>query len=168
MSRSGKIRLCLAWAVVLTLSTFLVGRVAGETAAEGPDSSVKTEKIMREIKAEGFKVQLDLSTQVLRLDVPEDRSFGGPADLLAGKYEATVAPTLSGILKEGLVSASMLAQKAKQFDDGLYAAVDTAAQQGIGRFAGKASLLRNVAMALEALKQTPTGNASEVISPPAK
>ena len=158
-----EISLCLAWAVVLALSTLLAGRVAAETPVEGPDSSVKTEKIMREIKAEGFQVQLDLSTQVLRLDVPEDRSFGGPADLSAGKYEAPVAPTLSGIIKEGLVSASMLAQKAKQFDDGLYAAVDTAAQQGIGRFAGKASLLRNVAMALEALKQTPTGNASEVI-----
>ena len=163
MSRSGKIHVYLAWALVLALSTLLAGRVAAETLVEGPDSFVKREKVMREIKAEGFRVQLDLSTQVLRLDIPEDRSFGGPADLSEGKHEAPVAPTLSGIIDEGLVSESMLAQKAKQFDDGLYAAVDIAAQQGIGHFAGKASLLRNVAVALEALKQTPAGNVSEVI-----
>jgi hypothetical protein len=45
----------------------------------------------------------------------------------------------------GLVSGSMLAQKAKQFDDGLYAAVELAAQQGAGPFAGKAAMLRAVA-----------------------
>ncbi len=57
----------------------------------------------------------------------------------------------------------MLAQKAKQFDDGLYAAVEIAAEQGAGRFTGKASLLRNVAGALAALKETPSGNGPEVI-----
>jgi hypothetical protein len=118
---------------------------------------------MREIKAEGCRVQLDLSTQVLRLDIPEDRSLGGPADISMGIQEAPIAPRLSGISSQGFVSASMLAQKAKQFDDGLYAAVELAAEQGAGRFAGKASLLRNVARALEALKQTPAGNAPEVI-----
>ena len=44
----------------------------------------------------------------------------------------------------------MLAQKAKQFDDGLYAAVELAAQQGSGTFAGKAPMLRAVAARLGA------------------
>ena len=35
--------------------------------------------------------------------------------------------------------------KAKQFDDRLYAAVELAAQQGAGRFAGKAMLLASMA-----------------------
>jgi hypothetical protein len=42
----------------------------------------------------------------------------------------------------------MLAQKAKQFDDGLYAAVDLAAQQGAGSFEGKAALLLRLADAM--------------------
>ena len=84
MSRSGKIRICLTWALVLTLSTLLAGRVAAETPVEDPDSSVKGEKFMREIKAEGLRVQLDLSTQVLQVDIPEDRGFGGPAGLSEG------------------------------------------------------------------------------------
>ncbi len=118
---------------------------------------------MREVKAEGFRIQLDLNTQVLRLDIPEDRSFGRPGDQSRGEREATIAPTLSEISSQGFVSASMLTQKAKQFDDGLYATVELAAEQGAGRFTGKTSLLKNVAGALEALKQMPAGNAPEVI-----
>ena len=38
------------------------------------------------------------------------------------------------------VSAATLLLKAKFFDDRLYAAVELAAQQGMGRFAGKAAL----------------------------
>lgn len=148
---------------MLALSMFLGGRVAGDTPTARPDSFIKGEKFMREIKAEGFRVQLDLSTQVLWLDIPGDRSFGWPGDQSKGKDEAPIARTLSEINSQGFVSASMLAQKAKQFDDGLYAAVELAAEQGSGRFKGKLSLLRNVAVALEALKQTPAGNPPEVI-----
>jgi hypothetical protein len=46
------------------------------------------------------------------------------------------------------VSAATLLLKAKQFDDGLYAAVELAAQRGAGRFAGKATLLRSLAATL--------------------
>jgi hypothetical protein len=51
---------------------------------------------------------------------------------------------------DGPVSAAALLQKAKQFDDGLFAAVELAAQQGAGRFAGKATLLRSLAATLAA------------------
>jgi hypothetical protein len=63
----------------------------------------------------------------------------------------------------GFVSASVLAQKAKQFDDGLYAAVDEAAQRGAGKFPGKASMLSRLAKALEAGAAAHTGNAEVVV-----
>jgi hypothetical protein len=163
MSRSEKIQSCLTWALMLAWSIFSGGRVAADMPTARPDSFIQGEKFMREIKAEGFRVQLDLSTQVLRLEIPEDRSFERPGDQSRGEQEAPIAPTVSEIRSQGFVSASMLAQKAKQFDDGLYAAVELAAEQGSGRFKGKSFLLRNVAGALEALKQTPAGNPQEVI-----
>ena len=155
MLRSGKIRFCLTWALMLALSILSGGRVAADRPTTHPDSLIKGEKFMREIKAEGFRVQLDLSTQVLRLAIPEDRSFERLGDQSTGEHEAPIAPTLSEISSQGFVSASMLAQKAKQFDDGLYAAIELVAEQGSGGFRGKSSLLRNVAGALEALKQNP-------------
>ena len=53
----------------------------------------------------------------------------------------------------------MLAQKAKQFDDGLYAAVELAAQQGAGRCQGKANLLKTLADHFKTLSTAPAGNA---------
>ena len=50
----------------------------------------------------------------------------------------------------GPVSAATLLLKAKQFDDGLYAAVELAAQQGAGRFPGNAVLLSSLAATLAA------------------
>ena len=97
--------------------------------------------------------------QVLRLSVPEDRSFGHEE----GKEEAPVAPTLAGLGSDTFVSASVLAQKAKQFDDGLYAAVELAAQQGAGRFPGKAALLRSLAKALTGQPGQPASSAPATI-----
>ena len=62
---------------------------------------------------------------------------------------SAIAPTLTDLAArpdEGnpLVSGAMMAQKAKQFDDGLYAAIELAAQHGAGAFHGKAALLRNL------------------------
>jgi hypothetical protein len=119
---------------------------------------------MREFETEGFRVQLDLRAQVLRLDIPEDRSFGrldGP--LHSKQEEAPLAPTLSDTASDELVSASVLAQKAKQFDDGLYAAVDLAAQQGADSFAGKAALLKKVAGALASLQGIQGSSSASVI-----
>lgn len=104
---------------------------------------------MREITDQGYRVQLDLSTQVLQLSLPEDLSYGGQE----GKQEAPIAATLSGGDSKEFVSASVLAQKAKQFDDGLYAAVELAAEKGTGQFSGKAAMLRSV---MQALVEQPT------------
>jgi hypothetical protein len=63
----------------------------------------------------------------------------------------------------GPVSAATLLLKAKQFDDGLYAAVELAVQQGAGRFAGKSGLLRSLADTLAAgLSDTDVGAATAI------
>jgi hypothetical protein len=99
----------------------------------------------REVHADGWLVRLDLSGQVLRLEVPEFVTAWHPRE----KDGEPLMPTLPAA-DAGPVSAATLLLKAKQFDDGLYAAVDLAAQKGLDRFTGKASLLRSLAAALTA------------------
>ena len=111
------------------------------SATEPPDQN-KDRKLVREISEQGYRVLLDLSTQVLRLTVPEDKGLS--SGMSAVPEEVPIVPTLAGIADEQFTSASVLAQKAKQFDDGLYAAVELAAQRGTGKFSGKAALLARV------------------------
>jgi hypothetical protein len=74
---------------------------------------------MRELRGHGWRVQLDLTTQVLSLSIPKETTWE------AGDEE--LAPTCQG-LNDGFISASMLAVKAKLFDDGLYAGTEVSAQ----------------------------------------
>jgi hypothetical protein len=113
---------------------------------------------MREVTEQGYRIQLDLSTQVLRISVPQDRGYGGE-----GQAEAAISPTLTDFATDQFVSASVLSQKAKQFDDGLVAAVELAAQQGAGTFGGKALLLRTLARALTQQAGTPSEPAPATI-----
>ncbi|HEV3025823.1 MAG TPA: hypothetical protein VGX76_25290, partial [Pirellulales bacterium] len=55
--------------------------------------------------------------------------------------EPALHPTLADMPTNQFVPAAVLVQKAKQFDDGLYAAVELAAENGLCRFAGKRALL---------------------------
>lgn len=75
--------------------------------------------------------------------------------------EDPLAPTLAPFAQGETVSAALLAQKAKQFDDGLYAAVDVAAQQGAGKFSGKAGLLTRLTEVLA--KQRPAKNDARLV-----
>lgn len=133
--------------MILHIAMFIavVAMISATGSSEGNTGS----KPVREISEQGYRIQLDLSSQVLRLEVPEDKGWThGPE---AAQEEAAIAPTLAGIANERFISASVLAQKAKQFDDGLYAAAELAAQQGAGTFAGKASLLSSI---IHSLKQS--------------
>jgi hypothetical protein len=95
--------------------------------------------ITREILSSGWRVRLDLATQFLRLEVPEmSWDFGGG--------DGKLSPTPPGLSREP-VSAATLLVKTKQFDDGLLAAVELAAQTGSGCFRGKASLLQTLVAA---------------------
>jgi hypothetical protein len=97
-----------------------------------------------------YKVELDLTSQVLAVKAPIDRDFDFyyKEDYKPGPAEARLKATLDWTDKNGFLSASVLAQKAKIFDDGLYAAVEVAAQNGTGQHAGKASLLSSLSRAL--------------------
>lgn len=82
-----------------------------------------------------YEVTLDLSKQVLHLDVL--RAFGH--DLRAVAQEALLFPSFAeaSVDPSEFAPAAALALKAKQFDDGLYASVELAADAGLGRFHGK-------------------------------
>ncbi len=92
--------------------------------------------MIRELVENGVAVKLDLSQQILDLDAPEDERYQEP--------ELSPTPAASST---SLVSASVLSQKAKQFDDALYAAVDVAVQRGLGACPSKLELLRSWAKA---------------------
>ncbi|HEY5313569.1 MAG TPA: hypothetical protein VIK18_13670 [Pirellulales bacterium] len=74
--------------------------------------------------------------------------------------ESKLVPTLAGIGRSGMLPAALLVQKAKAFDDGLYAAVELATQNGAGRFAGKRSMLS--ALIADIFKDAP-GDAPPVV-----
>jgi hypothetical protein len=98
--------------------------------------------ILREVHADGWCVRLDLSGQMLRLDIPDvEDDWHDESSKSTGPVLLPALPFTS----DGPISAATLLMKAKQFDDGLCAAVELVAQQGTGRFAGKASLLRSLA-----------------------
>lgn len=142
----------------LFTAAFTVGVVCSVALGENPLRETKDGKPMRQVKFEKYRIQLDLSKQRLGIDIPEDRSFGEAR----GRHEAPIQPTLAGA-SGGIVSASVLAQKAKQFDDGLYAAIDLAAQSGVGQFAGKKQLLESLAQALSDRASGPGSASLEVI-----
>jgi hypothetical protein len=106
-----------------------LNKLLGRGASSAPSGTV-----VREVQSEGYRIRLDLSDQVLSLSLPENTSRA------SNRLEKTVASALG----PGFVPASALMQKAKQFDDGLYAAVELAAQAGAGSFAGKAALLQGL------------------------
>jgi hypothetical protein len=93
----------------------------------------------RELASNGWQVRLDMASQVLNVEVPESTNGWN----VSGEDDE-ILPTMPR-MGTGPVSAATLLLKAKQFDDGLMAAVEVAAQQGVGQFVGKVGLLRGVA-----------------------
>jgi hypothetical protein len=80
--------------------------------------------------ASGPPPTVDVSGATFRLDLPR---FG--MTRLTPRLERTGSRFVSG---------AVLATKAKQFDDGLYAAVELAAEEGLGAMTGKRALLERV------------------------
>ena len=97
---------------------------------------------VREIK--GYRVELDTSEQTLLLNVSDADEFWPGQFTSFDDPEPSLAPSLSGLVDKSFVSAAMLAQKAKQVDDRIYASVEMAAQKGAGKFAGKVNFLNTV------------------------
>ena len=94
-----------------------------------------------------YEITLDISQQKLNLDVPEDRGYGSGE----GSFEAPLYPSFSEANpRSAFTPAAALALKAKQFDDGLYAAVEMAADAGLDRFPGRKGFLLNLLKGLSA------------------
>ncbi|KAH3723104.1 hypothetical protein Pelo_18193 [Pelomyxa schiedti] len=85
-------------------------------------------------------LELDLSCQELLIDVVA--GSGNDNQTLSG------APSMF-TLRDGVLPAALLANKAKQFDDGLCAAVELMAQHGTASFLGKRKFLTLLNEALE-------------------
>ena len=120
----------------------------------------------RMVTTDRFRVELDLTDQVLAVKAPIDYDFyffDNEEDFKLGPTEARLKPTLDWTDKTKFLSASVLAQKAKIFDDGLYAAVEIAAQNGLGQHAGKASLLSSLGQALAAMDPLVAQSAQELL-----
>jgi hypothetical protein len=87
---------------------------------------------IREVREGDWCVRLDQTSQVLTVETSDDDDSD------------SLLPTLPST-RDGAVSAAALLLKGKHFDDGLMAAVELAAQHGMGPFRGKAALLRALA-----------------------
>lgn len=93
----------------------------------------------REVSGYGCKIILDKSEQVVFVDAPTPISWQGEVN------EANeIHAKLNLAQSDGFTSAAALLMKAKQFDDGLYAAVELLAQNGSGNFKGKKYLLQKL------------------------
>ena len=142
-------------AIIKTLF-ILVGMVVMDVhlgGAQAVNSNIKT------IHEQGLEIKLDLSTQVLGLDIIDDRELKDSGELEGSlpfqKVEADLFPTIKSIRRDGteFVSASILVAKAKQFDDGLFAAVEYLCQKGTESFVSKRKLLQRVAESLKGLSK---------------
>ncbi len=130
--------------------------------ARSTDSSEFAVAGKRTVAADGFTVELDLTSQVLAINLPE-HEYDWRLDYKSGAVEASLSPTLGKSDPGQPVSASVLAQKAKVFDDGLLAAVELATQDGVGRHIGKAGLLKALGRALVGLDPAVAGEVQALL-----
>jgi hypothetical protein len=104
-----------------------------------------------------YEVTLDISRQVLRLEVPEEFEHRVLSEALQARLFPSFAEGHEDASRLGPVldaskfaPAAALALKAKQFDDGLYASVELAADAGLGRFPSRKDFLLRLLQALVA------------------
>ncbi len=93
-----------------------------------------------------YEVTLDLSHQVLRLDIPEEYDFGDLREAPKTKLFPSFAD--APVDASLFAPAAALALKAKQFDDGLYACVELAAESGLSPVRGRTELILQLLQAL--------------------
>ncbi len=81
------------------------------------------------------RVYLDLKPQRLKIGAPKDTGDSEPLQPSLVKLKRALT----------MIPGALLLQKAKVFDDGLYAAVEVAAQRGCGNFASRTNLWAQLA-----------------------
>src|SRR5271167_182048 len=101
------------------------------SVAEAQPTGLLERLLSSQQKPGNFEVTLDTSRQVLRLDIPKDYKYDFRSK------EKSDAPSLypsfveAGLDASKFAPASVLALKAKQFDDGLHACVEMATDAGL-------------------------------------
>ncbi len=112
----------------------------GDEGSDKPSGLKEYQSLVSERKSEGYTIKVDLSEQILTLDVPGSGRGGGGEGRLYPTPEGLISANQGGASHAGrvdFVSASILSAKAKQFDDGLYAAAEMAVEEGLPGVLGK-------------------------------
>ena len=127
----------------------------GDEGRDKPSGVKEYQSPASERKSGDYRIKVDLSGQVLTMDIPKRVSHGvGGADRLY-PTPGDLHPTNEGGVPDAgsvdFVSASILSAKAKQFDDGLYAAAEIAMQEGLPGVLGKKMFLSALFGALKDL-----------------
>ncbi len=132
--------------------------VSCKTGAEGrdkPSGATEYQSLASERKSGDYRIEVDLSGQVLSMDIPKRVHGGGGEDRLyptPGDLHPTNEGGVPNAGRVDFVSASILSAKAKQFDDGLYAAAEIAMQEGLLGVLGKKMFLSALLGALKDLR----------------
>src|SRR5688572_2677551 len=87
------------------------------------ETSIPSGAVTRNLRGSNWHIELDLTAEVLSLSIPKE--FGSPQ---IEEELAAICEELRNEYTTSFVSASMLALKAKLFDDSLYAAAELALQ----------------------------------------
>ncbi len=105
-----------------------------------------TEPVLREVRNNDYIVELDLTNQVLALEVKEDKTYTGSGKKDTKYFNAEIYPDLRSVPEWycNFISTAMVAQKTKNFDDGLLAAVEYLVQDGTEKRQGKQIILKQL------------------------
>ena len=150
------------WANIVSLFIVLFMVFAGSSvsckADEGsdkPSGITQYQSLTSERKSEGYTIKVDLSGQVLTMDIPKRVRHGRGGEHRLYPTLGDLHPTNEGGAPDAgrvdFVSASILAAKAKQFDDGLYAAAEIGMEEGLPGVLGKKMFLSALFGALKDL-----------------
>jgi hypothetical protein len=127
----------------------------GDEGHDKPSGATEYHSLASERKSGDYTIKVDLSEQVLTMEIPKMVRHGGGGEERLYPIPGDLHPTNEGgTPDEGsidFVSASILSAKAKQFDDGLYAAAEIAMQEGLPGVLGKKMFLSALLGALKDL-----------------
>ncbi len=150
------------WANIVSLFIVLFMVFANPSVSckgdEGRDKlsgATEYHSLASERKSGEYRIKVDLSGQVLTMDIPKMVRHGGGGEDRLYPTPGDLHPINEGGAPGGgrvdFVSASILSAKAKQFDDGLYAAAEIAMQEGLPGVLGKKMFLSALLGALKDL-----------------
>jgi hypothetical protein len=124
------------------------------SVAEAQSTGLRERLFSSQLKPGNYEVTLDTSDQVLRLDIPEDYKYDFRSQERSDDPPLYPSFAEAGLNASKFAPAALLALKAKQFDDGLHACVEMAADAGFGCLAAKKDFLLRLLHALAKRERT--------------